>query len=31
MGHSQAEKAETHQRIVDLAAKKFREFGLGSL
>lgn len=28
MGHSQAEKAETHQRIVDLAAKKFREFGL---
>ncbi len=28
MGHSQAEKAETHQRIVKLAAKKFREFGL---
>lgn len=28
MGHSQAEKAETHQRIVNLAAKRFREYGL---
>jgi len=28
MGHSQAEKAETHQRIVQVASKRFREFGL---
>lgn len=28
MGHSQAEKTETHQRIVSLAAKRFREYGL---
>ncbi|MGY6126881.1 TetR/AcrR family transcriptional regulator [Paraburkholderia caledonica] len=28
MGHSQAEKAETHQRIVDVAARRFRELGL---
>ena len=28
MGHSQTEKAETHQRIVNLAAKRFREYGL---
>jgi TetR/AcrR family transcriptional regulator, transcriptional repressor for nem operon len=28
MGHSQADKAETHQRIVHVAARRFREFGL---
>ncbi|MGY6126030.1 TetR/AcrR family transcriptional regulator [Paraburkholderia strydomiana] len=28
MGHSQAEKLATHQRIVDVAAKRFRELGL---
>lgn len=28
MGHSQIEKAETHRRIVTLAAKRFREYGL---
>ena len=28
MGHSQAEKLATHQRIVDVAAKRFREVGL---
>lgn len=28
MGHSKAAKAETHKRIVDLAAKRFREHGL---
>ncbi|SAL00350.1 TetR family transcriptional regulator [Caballeronia calidae] len=28
MGHSQAEKLETHQRIVDIAAKRFRERGI---
>jgi TetR/AcrR family transcriptional repressor of nem operon len=28
MGHSRAEKAETHERIVSLAAKRFREKGL---
>ncbi|MEM5460861.1 TetR family transcriptional regulator [Paraburkholderia phytofirmans] len=28
MGHSQAEKAETHQRIVDVAARRFRELGI---
>ena len=28
MGYSRAEKAKTHERIVSLAAKKFREKGL---
>jgi TetR/AcrR family transcriptional repressor of nem operon len=28
MGHSQADKIATHQRIVDIAAKRFRERGL---
>jgi TetR/AcrR family transcriptional repressor of nem operon len=28
MGHSRAEKAKTHERIVALAAKRFREKGL---
>ncbi len=28
MGSSQAEKAESHQRIVDVAARRFRELGL---
>ena len=28
MGHSRAEKAKTHQRIVTLASKRFREKGL---
>ncbi|MGF6505830.1 TetR/AcrR family transcriptional regulator [Paraburkholderia sp. 32] len=28
MGYSQAEKAESHQRIVDVAARRFRELGL---
>ena len=28
MGHSRAEKAKTHQRIVALASKRFREKGL---
>jgi TetR/AcrR family transcriptional regulator, transcriptional repressor for nem operon len=28
MGHSRAEKAETHERIVSLASKRFREKGL---
>jgi TetR/AcrR family transcriptional regulator, transcriptional repressor for nem operon len=28
MGHSRAEKAETHKRIVSLASKRFREKGL---
>lgn len=28
MGYSQAEKAETHQRIVDVASRRFRELGL---
>jgi TetR/AcrR family transcriptional repressor of nem operon len=31
MGHSQAEKAETHQRIVATASKKFRENGLDGI
>ena len=28
MGHSQADKIATHQRIVDVAAKRFRELGI---
>jgi TetR/AcrR family transcriptional regulator, transcriptional repressor for nem operon len=28
MGHSQAEKAESHQRIVNVASRRFRELGL---
>jgi TetR/AcrR family transcriptional regulator, transcriptional repressor for nem operon len=31
MGHSRAEKANTHERIVALAAKKFREKGLAGI
>lgn len=31
MGHSQAEKAATHQRIVDVAARRFRELGLDGI
>ena len=31
MGHSRAEKAETHQRIVALASKRFREKGLAGI
>jgi hypothetical protein len=31
MGHSKAEKAETHKRIVAIAAKKFREEGLAGV
>jgi TetR/AcrR family transcriptional regulator, transcriptional repressor for nem operon len=28
MGYSQADKADSHQRIVDVAARRFRELGL---
>jgi TetR/AcrR family transcriptional repressor of nem operon len=31
MGHSRAEKAKTHQRIVALASKRFREKGLAGI
>lgn len=31
MGYSQAEKAETHQRIVDVASRRFRECGLDGI
>ena len=31
MRHSKAEKAETHDRIVAIAAKRFRENGLDGL
>jgi TetR/AcrR family transcriptional repressor of nem operon len=31
MGHSKAEKAETHKRIVIIAAKRFREGGLAGI
>jgi TetR/AcrR family transcriptional repressor of nem operon len=31
MGHSQAEKAESHEKIVRIAAKKLREEGLDAL
>jgi hypothetical protein len=29
MGHSRAQKAKTHERIIKLASKRFREEGLG--
>src|SRR5258708_1137372 len=31
MGHSKAEKAETHKRIVTIATKRFREDGLAGV
>ncbi|WP_109477060.1 TetR/AcrR family transcriptional regulator [Paraburkholderia sp. C35] len=31
MGYSQAEKAETHHRIVDVASRRFRELGLDGI
>ena len=31
MGHSQADKLATHQRIVDIAAKRFRERGIDGI
>ena len=31
MGHSKAEKAETHKRIVKIASKRFREDGLAGI
>jgi len=31
MGHSKAEKAETHKRIVKIASKRFREEGLAGI
>lgn len=31
MGHSQAQKAETRQRILDAASRRLREAGLGSV
>jgi TetR/AcrR family transcriptional repressor of nem operon len=31
MGHSRAEKAETHKRIVKIASKRFREDGLAGV
>jgi len=31
MGHSRAEKAKTHERIVSIASKKFREEGLAGV
>jgi TetR/AcrR family transcriptional repressor of nem operon len=31
MGHSKAEKAETHKRIVKIASKRFREEGLAGV
>ena len=31
MGHSKAEKAETHKRIVTIASKRFREDGLAGV
>src|SRR6266446_5613455 len=31
MGHSKAEKAETHKRIVAIASKRFREEGLAGV
>jgi TetR/AcrR family transcriptional regulator, transcriptional repressor for nem operon len=31
MGRSQADKAETHQRIVDVAARRFRELGIDGI
>ncbi|MFD1561704.1 TetR/AcrR family transcriptional regulator [Paraburkholderia silviterrae] len=31
MGHSQADKIATHQRILDIAAKRFREHGIDGI
>ena len=31
MGHSRAEKAKTHKRIVSIASKKYREKGLAGV
>jgi len=31
MGHSRAEKAKTHKRIVAIASKRFREEGLAGV
>jgi len=31
MGHSRAQKAKTHKRIVSIASKKFREEGLAGV
>ena len=31
MGHSQAEKSQTHDELVRIAAKRFRELGLDGL
>jgi hypothetical protein len=31
MGHSRAEKAKTHKRVVAIAAKRFREEGIGGI
>jgi TetR/AcrR family transcriptional repressor of nem operon len=31
MGHSQADKAESHHRIVQVAASRFREVGVGGI
>jgi TetR/AcrR family transcriptional repressor of nem operon len=31
MGHSQADKLATHQRIVEIAARRFRELGLDGI
>src|ERR1700756_4964076 len=31
MGHSKAEKAETHKRILKIASKRFREDGLAGV
>ncbi|MGF6767912.1 TetR/AcrR family transcriptional repressor of nem operon [Paraburkholderia sp. GAS199] len=31
MGYSQADKAETHQRIIDVASRRFRELGLDGI
>lgn len=31
MGHTQAEKAENHDRILDVAAKRFRQLGLNGI
>ena len=31
MGHSRAQKAKTHERIIKLASKRFREQGLAGM
>ena len=31
MGHSKAEKAKTHKRVVKTASKRFREEGLAGV